>query len=131
MTIKEGLNKLQKTKENEDYFNIWSIVEKEFDLFGKSISDEVDNQNRLKIYYLHKWYCTDTWVGYRAYFLDDELIAITQQVGRKYAEHFHYISKESRRKFKKFVESFIMEEDEDESVSYMTGHDWDHEMGDD
>jgi hypothetical protein len=47
---------------------------------------------RLKCYFIKKWYCTDSFVGLRAYFLDDEFVATSYQQGRKFNEDFTFVS---------------------------------------
>jgi len=110
MTVGKALDNIQKTKDNESYFNIWDIAETEFAFYGDNFNEPDDK--RLKIYFLHKWYCTDSWVGYRAYFLDDVLIAVTYQCGRKFDQEFHYTWKNSSEKLKDYIKSFMVEERE-------------------
>ena len=68
---------------------------------------EYVNQDRLKAYWIGNWYCTDSYVGYRMYFLDDEPVAVSSQIGRKYDEIFEWFSKELALKVRDYL-IFIM-----------------------
>lgn len=69
-------------------------------------------QERLKAYFIEKWYCTDSYVGYRAYFFDRKFIALSYQVGRKYDEQFEFVSHEDAQILKDYIKSLIGEEEE-------------------
>lgn len=66
---------------------------------------------RVKGYFLIRWYCTDTWVGYRIYFMDDEPVAISSQTGRKSDEEIEFVSIEAAQKVKDFIKSLDGEEE--------------------
>jgi regulator of replication initiation timing len=69
-------------------------------------------QERLKAYFIEKWYCTDSHVGLRAYFLDNKFVALSSQSGRKMDEDFRFVSKEDALNLKKYIESLIGENEE-------------------
>ena len=62
---------------------------------------------RLKSYYIAPHYCTDSYFGMRAYFLDDEFVAISNQEGRKCDEYFEFVSKEVMVKTRNYLLSLI------------------------
>lgn len=66
---------------------------------------------RVKGYFLIRWYCTDTWVGYRVYFMDGEPIATSSQTGRKSDEEIKFVSLEAAQKVKDFIKSLEGEEE--------------------
>lgn len=66
-------------------------------------------QTRLASYWIGEWMCTDTVVGYKAYFLDNEFVAFSKQVGRKCDEEFEWASNEKAVEVKKYLIS-LMEE---------------------
>ena len=68
------------------------------------------NDTRLKSYFIRKWYCTDSYVGLKAYFLDGEFIATSWQSGRKMDEEFTFVSKEKALKLKIYLESLVEED---------------------
>jgi hypothetical protein len=94
------------------------------DLFNKTLQDDpnwedlcaaLDIQNygfysedpRLRAYHVVTWYCTDSYVGMRAYFLDDEFIGISEQIGRKYNQEFKFVSKDAADKTRDYVLSLM------------------------
>lgn len=56
-------------------------------------SDEFDK--RVKGYYVVRWYCTDTYVGLMAIYLDDELVGMSRQTARKNKCEFEWLSQEA------------------------------------
>ena len=62
---------------------------------------------RLKAYYLKMWYCTDSYVGIRAYFLDGKFVAISNQLGRKCGEDFSFVSDEIFKELRAYLFSLI------------------------
>lgn len=77
------------------------------DLFGK----------RVREHYLIKWYCTDSWVGLRVYYMDDEPVAVSFQKGRKWPEEFEFVSKEAAIKLRDFMLSLDDNDEEEEQFS--------------
>jgi hypothetical protein len=74
-------------------------------IFG--IYDYVPFDDRLKMVFVRPHYCTDSWVGVRAYYLDGEFVALSTQKGRKYDEEFQFVSNEAAMKVKDYVISFV------------------------
>jgi len=75
--------------------------------------EKAENDGRLVYYWIMAWYCTDSYVGLRAYYLDDELVAVSEQPGRKYKEKFNWASKDAFLKVKNYIKSFEIIHDED------------------
>ena len=107
MKLIEIANKIDKSKNNECYIDITEISAE----LGLSFYQYVD-QDRLKAYYLGPWYCTDSWVGSRLYFFDDEFVAYSFQSGRKNNEEFQWVSKKAVNKVKDFILSLMQQEDD-------------------
>lgn len=112
MKLKEIIQNLDKSEKNSCYVDIQEFAGREFDI-NNWFKKEAD---RIKAYFFLNWYCTDTWVGGRVYFLDDKLIATSWQRGRKCNEEFYWISNEMYKETKKYILSLIEEEDEDKSL---------------
>ena len=78
--------------------------------------DSYNASNKLKSYYIGSWYCTDSYVGYKVYFLHDllhdEPVAVSSQIGRKMDEEFEWVSAEAYHRVKKYVMSFTKHEDD-------------------
>jgi hypothetical protein len=81
----------------------WEGLGRVFDLFNFIDSDD----ERLTAYFIKVHYCTDSYVGIRAYFLDGEFVALSHQVGRKYHEDFGFVSQEIAIKVKDYLRSLI------------------------
>lgn len=105
MKIIDIANRIDKSKENEDWVDISKLGE-EFDLYLNHT-----DQDRLKSYWVGNWCCTDTWVGYKIYFLDDEAVAFSVQNARKSDESIHWFSKDLALKTKEYLLSLSSEEE--------------------
>lgn len=81
-----------------------------FNIYNFTWTDDT----QLKAYFIKVHYCTDTYVGIRAYFLNGEFVALSNQIGRKYNEDFGFVNKECAEKVKKYILSLIEEDDNSE-----------------
>ena len=107
MKIKEAFEKVEKTKKNMDWVDLTEIAQElNVDYYG--YTDDSD----IKCYWLGNWKCTDTWVGYKCYFLNDEPLAFSIQNARKSNEKFYFVSEEMATKARNYILSLITEEDE-------------------
>jgi len=84
----------------------WEILGNIFDIYDSFYSEE----KRLKSYFIKKRYCTDSFVGIRAYFFDDEFIALSSQDGRKSKEDFTFVSKEKAETLKEYLLTLVHKE---------------------
>ena len=112
MKLKEIIEKLDKSDKNSSWININDIANSEFDIFEWCIKEP----NRIKAYYFLKWYCTDSYVGGRVYFLDDKPIATTWQSGRKASQDFSWISKEAYKETREYILTLVEENDKSENI---------------
>jgi len=105
MKLIDIANKIDKSNKNESYVDIENFSS-EFDFeFGFNLQ-----QDRIKAYWIGNWYCTDSYVGYRMYFLDNEPVAVSTQAGRKSDEEFEWFSKELASKVKDYLISLMSNE---------------------
>ena len=111
MTLRELLSKIVKSDKNEDSLDLSNLFndlypndEIDYDLCCKL---DLELNKRLKSYWVKVWYCTDTYVGYKAYFLDNELVCTSYQSGRKDSLDFEYVSQETTLKLKNFLSVLI------------------------
>lgn len=109
MKIIDLIKNIDKSDQNKNYVNIHDFAYEQFSL---SLDHNVINKN-LKCYWLGRWLCTDSYVGYRVYFLNDEAVGISLQEGRKCSENMYWISKEAAIKTKEYILSLMVEEVED------------------
>lgn len=107
MKLKDIINKLDKSLMNEEYVSISDLAEELdiFDVWGGV------TQDKLKCYWIAAHLCTDTWVGWRAYFLEDILAAVSYQPARKSDETFHWVSEYAYISVRDYILSLRDEED--------------------
>jgi hypothetical protein len=127
MKFKAIIEKLDKSECNRDGSITWDLSSLQLEL---SICQEdacQDRENpRLTCYWVANHCCTDTWVGFRAYFFDGEFVAQSYQPARKSAESFEWTSKENGLKVRDYILSLSLENN-DFDVKIM--EDVEEEMG--
>lgn len=96
---------IDKSEKNESYVDL-EVLQRELDLPVYGYAE----QDRLKAFWVDNWYCTDSWVGGRMYFFDDEPVAYSYQQGRKCYENFAWFSQEAAEKVRDFVRDLMKEE---------------------
>lgn len=113
MKLKEIIDRIDKSKKNESYIDLQELASQEFDIHSWFNYSE---NLALKSYYFLKWYCTDSYVGGRAYFLNNELVATSFQAGRKADENYYWASSFAKDKVKKYILSIMDEETQNDVV---------------
>jgi len=103
MNWKYLIENIDKSKENRNEVDLITLGETEFSKFDIPWLNA--DETPLKSYWYAKWYCTDTWVGGKLYFFDDEFIASSWQSARKASENFQWASKEAYEKVSVYLES--------------------------
>lgn len=124
MKLSYAIENVIKSKENQDDVDSEEFCQ-ELGLEYGHVNYKLFN-DRFKSYWLAKWLCTDTWVGMKVYFLDDEAICISVQTARKSGTDYEFASKESADKLRKFILELRGLDDEDDVQLY----DPDYEMED-
>lgn len=109
MTNKEIFENVNKVESNEEWIDIEKILN-DMDI-GYYGYDHKPN-TKIKSYWVSVWMCTDTYVGLRAYFFEDEPLALSYQPYRKSDEKFYYVSKKMYDRLKTYVLFLIEDEDE-------------------
>lgn len=107
MKIKDLIQNVNKTEQFQESVYISDFAEGILDI---PYITNWEDQSRLTSYYLGKWHCTDRAVGYKVYFLDDEPVGVSSQLGRKMDEEFEWISVECYKKVKEYILSFMEDE---------------------
>ncbi len=125
MKIKEIAQKVDKSEKNSVWIDIQEFGE-EFGLGYCDYKDE-DINVRLKVYYFHHWYCTDSYVGHTVIFFDDEFVGMSRQLGRKCDTTYSWTSNESYQKVKDYVVSLIVNDSDDGDPDLV---DFDEDWGD-
>lgn len=113
MKLKEIIDRLDKSKKNESYIDLQELATREFDIHSWfNYSENLE----LKAYFFLNWYCTDSYVGGRAYFLNDELVATSFQSGRKMHEDYYWASLDAKDKVKKYILSIMDNETQNDNI---------------
>jgi len=109
MKLIDIANKIDKSKKNECYINVSNFTYNlNYDRFDYDEFDYDNESNqRLKAYWFGNWHCTDSYVGYKMYFLDNEPVAVSTQNGRKSDEEFEWFSEELAIKVKNYLISLM------------------------
>ena len=109
VTLKQISETIDKSNSNEVTIDICEI--------GEDFGFEAPwvNQERLKGYWIGGWQCTDTWVGYVIYFLDDEPVGWSSQAGRKCDTDYEWFGEQSADKVRKYILSLM--QDKNSSVN--------------
>lgn len=108
MKISELIYNVDKSDKFKSEVSIYDLAET-LNIFDISWTE----QTRLVSYFVGNWYCTDTYVGYKVYFLDDKPVAFSTQPSRKSEEKFEWLSKEDYIKVKNYILTFKNNSDED------------------
>lgn len=112
MKLKDIINKLDKTDKNACFNCVWDLEHFIYELGLSCSCVEQDRENqRLKSYWVANHYCTDTYVGIRAYFLDDEFVCLSTQMGRKCDEDIEWFSISAQKKVREYILSLEVKED--------------------
>lgn len=113
-TIQDAINAVLAQPENlreKSYAELKNFS----DTFGiySNYWNETKFEERVKKYFVPgaNWICTDTKVGLAVYIMDDEVIAVSRQSGRKCDESIAFVSKEAADKVKEFIITIMEEND--------------------
>lgn len=101
----EIANRIEKTAANESYVD---LTEFGYELNVQEVPDI--QEERIKAYWIGKWLCTDTEVGYRMYFFDGKPFAFSEQEGRKSDEHFSFFDQALAMEIKEYLVSLLIRE---------------------
>lgn len=105
-TFRELINNIdfsnKKLESSPDWENLSTIF---------NIDLDWSDDTRLKSYFIRIHYCTDSYVGIKAYFLDNEFVALSTKYGRKYSEEFEFVSIDVAEKVKNYLLSLLVPDD--------------------
>lgn len=68
--------------------------------------EAVERSDRVKVYAVREWCCTDTHVGLYLYLIDDEPVCLMYQTGRKNYPEWHFLSDYGAIKTKNLFEEY-------------------------
>lgn len=106
MKLSEAIQRVDRSERNHSYAD----AEKFSQEFGFHLNWNAKFEERVHGYWLWRWQCTDTWVGYRVYFMDNEPVAVSWQPARKSSEEIEWVSKEAYNKVRDFMLELLAED---------------------
>lgn len=122
MTLREIITSVDRSEGNSDWVSIEDMMQ---DMSNNYYGYPSQENTRITSYFFSKWYCTDTYVGWRVYFLDEKPVAISHQSGRKCDENFSWMSKEAFDETLSYIKTLY--DDENLSPNLVTEEDLDKE----
>jgi len=113
MKLKNIIANLDKSETNRCESITWDMEHflRELGLSCWGVQQSPSFGIKLKSYWVANHYCTDSYVGLRAYFLEDVLVCLTLQSGRKCDEIFEWASVKAQVD----VRSYILSLEEEDS----------------
>jgi len=114
MTLLEISKKIDKSENNKDYINIEDL----FNEFRIAYENYIDDDLKIEAYWIGNWYCTDSYVGFKMYFFNDEPVCYSVQEYRKAKEKFYWFNEDCALKVKKYLFELLIE-DEETNVEYI------------
>lgn len=91
-SINEIIKTIDTSKMERQGVSFYEMCESEFEIY-EFLEQPKDNE-RLTYCYYHRWICTDTGVGIRVWYFDNDPVCISWQPYRKSNETFGWISKD-------------------------------------
>ena len=103
MTIGEVVNKIDKSKENE------GTIDTEDLCYELDLPEDYFEAEELKCYWIANWQGSDSDIGAKIYFLNNEPVCYSYQRGRKSKGNYFWFSKECAKKTREFIREKIEE----------------------
>lgn len=125
-TIQDYLNNLDKTDKGK-FGNEYPLLETLAREFNIQFYDYLEVEE-IKTYWGPNWICTDTKVGVRFYFLNEEFVCTSFQGARKSDEQFFWASKETFNKVRNLVINKIVIQWKEQEVG-CDFVDWSEDLG--
>jgi hypothetical protein len=107
MKISDIIKNVDRSDKNSDQVS-WDDLMTVFELINYGWCETP----KIKCYRYACWQCTDTWVGGKVYFYEDEAFAVSWQPYRKSDEDFKFISREMFEKVRKYIQDLMIDNDE-------------------
>ena len=124
-TLKQLIEKASQLPKQE--YNLWDedlLSAVGLDIYYHNYDDPVN----LTANHLKQWCCTDTWVGIDVIYLNNNPVAVTNQVGRKMDVNIYFLSEEAKNSVKDYLISLY--NNQQDCADYLTEDDLNEEMGD-
>jgi hypothetical protein len=107
ISVRTAVIHVKKTSEELIWTALEGIADSvSLDLYNLN-TDKIVEQNRIKLYPINAWLCTDAMAGYYAIYFDDKPAAFCWREGRKFDWKISYLSKEIAMEVHKYLSSFL------------------------
>lgn len=116
MKIRDLINAVDRSEKNTSSADI-DIFCQALDLDQPGWNVTFDKDNRVTAHWLVKWYCTDTWVGYQVFYMDNEPVAVSTQLARKSSENLEFVSLEAATKVRAYILECLGEKEFSPSIA--------------
>lgn len=107
-TINELLETINTSKMERGYVDISDMCENQFDIF--EYIEQPQDSVRLTYCYYESWICTDSRVGLKVWYFDDEPVCISYKFSRKGYVDYVWLSKEDFHKVRNYIHSLKYQE---------------------
>jgi hypothetical protein len=107
MNYQEVLNNIKRLDENKNTNMLYPFIEF-LDLSHLNFKD--DEEERLLVYAITEWRCTDTHVGFYIAYLDDNPICFLYKPYRRADYSFYWLTEDRFNSLKDFIESLKIDE---------------------
>lgn len=107
MKLRDLIARVDRSEKNTDDAQVEDFAR----LFDLYLSWDDKFGARVKKHWIYNWYCTDTYVGLAAYYMDGEPVAVSFQSGRKSDEEIEFVSKEAATKVREFIVTLLEPEE--------------------
>lgn len=104
MKLREIIKNIDKSSENEDWVDFENLACELFDMHDWDFQITEQERSKLSCYWFFYWLCTDTTVGFRAYFFENEFVFYSYQSARKDYERFYWKDKKSYNKIREYFQ---------------------------
>ena len=107
MKLSEAIKRVDRSRQNTAYTDV-DRFKTLFNILG-FFGDEFEE--RVKKYWLAPTYCTDTFVGWAVYYMDDEPVAVSWQSARKSDEQISFVSDDAAKKVRHYLMELQIKEE--------------------
>lgn len=123
-TFRELINNVDRSESNRDYLNM-DELQREFNLWDNLTEAAYQDDLPLKMYYLAKSFDTDSYIGYRVYYFDNEPVCFSNQRGRKCNEDFEWVSESAYNKVYSWFTTLIDKPNNIDNITILSDEDLD------
>lgn len=114
MKLRDAIEKLDRSDKNKSHANIDHFMSA-LDMSNYLGWDE-RFEEKVQMYWIQSWLCTDMMVGTAVYYMDGELIAFSHQTARRSNCEVYFVSENAAKKVRAFLATLIDEQRNDPQI---------------